>query len=165
MRFPSSPSGFLLRSSSYDRTSPASPFGLGASPFGLGASPFGLRPHKTTPQDDPTRRMFGFWILEGKSVAENLPGGLTGSAKIGNSSQTAPPLFWVAGRMKDAVDDHLPTGILVKNGVRKSPNQCTAILLVDFCIQSTSCCASGAIISSAAIVTLNPVFNLVPRKT
>jgi hypothetical protein len=28
----------------------------GASPCGLGASPCGLRPHKTTPQDDPTRR-------------------------------------------------------------------------------------------------------------
>jgi len=27
---------------------------------------------------------------------------------------------------------------------------------------TTSCCASGAIISSGAMVTLNPVFNLVP---
>ena len=28
----------------------------GASPSRLGASPSGLRPHETTPRDDPTRR-------------------------------------------------------------------------------------------------------------
>ena len=61
--------------------------------------------------------------------------GLTGSTKIDNSRQTTPPLFGVPGRMKDAIDAHLPTGILVKNGVRKSPNQSTAVFFVDFCIQ------------------------------
>ena len=37
--------------------------------------------------------------------------------------------------MKDAVDEHFSTGILVKNGIWKSPNQCPAILFVSFRVE------------------------------
>jgi hypothetical protein len=37
--------------------------------------------------------------------------------------------------MKDAVDEHLSTGILLKNGIWKSPNQCPMILLVNFRVE------------------------------
>jgi len=49
---------------------------------------------------------------------KNLP--LPDSAMLGKSQQATVPLLWIPGCMEDAVDCHLPTGVLVKDGVRKT---------------------------------------------
>ena len=67
---------------------------------------------------------------------------LTGSAMLSKSHQAIAPLLWVPECMEDAVDGHLPTSVLVKDGVRKSPHQCPTILLVDFRVEfrhATNC--------------------------
>ncbi len=51
------------------------------------------------------------------------------------SYQAIAPFLWVPGCMEDAVDGHLPTSVLVKDGVRKSPHQCPTILLMDFRVE------------------------------
>jgi len=67
---------------------------------------------------------------------------LTGLAMLSKSHQAIAPLLWIPGCMKDAIDGHLPTSILLKDGVRKSPYQCSTILLVDFSVEfrrATNC--------------------------
>ncbi|GEM_PF-6644153 len=53
----------------------------------------------------------------------------------GNIGQTLAPFFGVLGHMENAEDDHLSTGILVKDGVRESPHKCPTILIVDFRVE------------------------------
>ncbi len=60
---------------------------------------------------------------------------LTGSAMLSKSYQAIAPFLWVPGCMEDAVDGHLPTSVLVKDGVQKSPHQCPTILLMDFRVE------------------------------
>ena len=60
---------------------------------------------------------------------------LTGSVMFSKSHQAIAPLLWVPGCMEDAVDGNLPTDVLVKDGVWKSPHQCPTILLVDFSVE------------------------------
>jgi hypothetical protein len=70
----------------------------------------------------------------------------SGSAMLGKSQQATAPLLWIPGCMEDTVDCHLPTGILVKDGVRKSPQQRPTILLMDFRVEfghATNCLDTG----------------------
>ena len=67
---------------------------------------------------------------------------LIGSAMLRKSYQAIMPLLWIPGCMEDAVDGHLPTSVLIKDGVWKSPHQCPTILLVDFSVEfrhATNC--------------------------
>ena len=67
-------------------------------------------------------------------------------AMLGKSHQATVPLLWIPGCMEDAVDCHLPTGVLVKDGVRKSPQQRPTVLLVDFRVEfghTTNCLDTG----------------------
>ena len=71
---------------------------------------------------------------------------LTGSAILSKSHQAIAPLLWVSRCMEDAVDGHLPTSVLVKDGVWESPHQCPTILFVDFSVKfrhATNCLNTG----------------------
>ncbi len=48
------------------------------------------------------------------------------------------PFFWIPGCMKDAVNEHLTTYVLVKNGIWESPYQCPTILIMNFRIEFRS---------------------------
>jgi len=65
---------------------------------------------------------------------------------LGKLHQATAPFLWIPGCMEDAVDCHLPTGILVKDGVRKPPQQRPTVLLVDFRVEfgyATNCLDTG----------------------
>ena len=68
------------------------------------------------------------------------------SLMLSKSQQAIAPLLWVLGCMEDAVEGHLPTSVLVKDGVRKSPHQRPTILLADFRVEfrhATNCLNTG----------------------